>query len=323
MATEVFCEVGGGEEAIPKKKETLNVMNVIDQLPKPCPNSKFINRSLATKGLLLSSGHSLVSPLEEDTTDVMKQMPVEDSEYSSDDTSMSPISSTLMNPIKLAVTQPNNSFFAGMLEGELNKLSLSSLTKNRENENLAICPRSSRSQIAPAGLLDLDNPALDTDTSSTHSESSVVLDVPEAPFICEHTVGDSTAMISWTYAVGKQQVSFYQVLLQEATKQGDKEKPKVKNRPWIFNKILGTTVKLMELKPNTGYCLTVRAANTAGVGKWCKPYKFATVPTDFNSFPENNPIQVTVQRKQPQRRTVSMTMEEMRRMEDLEYLYPY
>lgn len=49
--------------------------------------------------------------------------------------------------------------------------------------------------------------------------------------------------------------------------------PKVKNRPWIFNKILGTTVKLMELKSNTSYCLTVRAANTAGVGKWCKPYK--------------------------------------------------
>lgn len=73
--------------------------------------------------------------------------------------------------------------------------------------------------------------------------------------------------------MGKQQVSFYQVLLQEATKQCDKEMPKVKNRPWIFNKILGTTVKLMELKPNTSYCLTVRAANTAGVGKWCKPYK--------------------------------------------------
>lgn len=51
------------------------------------------------------------------------------------------------------------------------------------------------------------------------------------------------------------------------------ETPKAKNRPWIFNKILGTTVKLMELKPNTSYCLTVRAANTAGVGTWCKPYK--------------------------------------------------
>lgn len=63
------------------------------------------------------------------------------------------------------------------------------------------------------------------------------------------------------------------MLLQEATKPGDREMPKVKNRPWIFNKILGTTVKLMELKSNTCYCLTVRAANTAGVGKWCKPYK--------------------------------------------------
>lgn len=52
-------------------------------------------------------------------------------------------------------------------------------------------------------------------------------------------------------------------------------------------------------------------------------FQFATVCTDFNSFPENNPIQVTVQRKQPHRRTVSMTMEEMRRLEDLEYLYPY
>ncbi|KAL6074137.1 hypothetical protein STEG23_025620 [Scotinomys teguina] len=325
MATEMFCKVGGGEEAIPKKKKkekNLDVMTVIDQLPKPCPNSKFTNRSWATKGLPLSSGQSLVNDLEEDTTNLMKQMPAEDSEYSSDDTSMSPISSTLMNPIKLAVTQPNSSFFAGILEGELNKLSLSPLAKNKENENMAICARSSKSQMAPRGLLDLDNPALDTDTSSTHSESSVVLDVPETPFICKHTVGDSTAMISWTYPVGKQQVSFYQVLLQEATKQGNKEMLQVKNRPWIFNKILGTTVKLMELKPNTSYCLTVRAANTAGVGKWCKPYKFATMPTDFNSFPENNPIQVTVQRKQPQRRTVSMRMEEMRRMEDLD-LCPY
>lgn len=75
--------------------------------------------------------------------------------------------------------------------------------------------------------------------------------------------------------MGKQQVSLYQVLLQEATKQRDKEMPKVKNCPWIFNKILGTTVKVMELKPNTSYCLTVRAANTAGMGDWCKPYKIS------------------------------------------------
>ena len=61
----------------------------------------------------------------------------------------------------------------------------------------------------------------------------------------------------------------------------------------------------------------------AGILKGFVLFQFATVSTDFNSFPENNPIQVTVQRKQPQRRTVSMTMEEMRRLEDLEYLYPY
>lgn len=69
MAT-VFCKVGGGEEAVPKK-EALNVINVIDQLPKPCPNPKFINRSMATKGLLLPSRRSLASFSEEENTDVM------------------------------------------------------------------------------------------------------------------------------------------------------------------------------------------------------------------------------------------------------------
>ena len=123
-----------------------------------------------------------------------KHMPVEDSECSSDDTSISPMSSTVLNPIKLAVTQPNSSFFAGMLEGELNKLSLSSIAKSTEKGHLALCPQS-KSQMAPGGLLDLDNPEVDTDTSSTPSESSVVLDVPEAPFICEHTVSDSTAVV--------------------------------------------------------------------------------------------------------------------------------
>ncbi|NIG61186.1 fibronectin type III domain-containing protein [Pontoporia blainvillei] len=252
---------------------------------------------------------------------------MEDSECSSDDTSISPMSSTLLNPIKLAVTQPSSSFFAGMLEGELNKLSFSSMGKSTEKGDLALCPQS-KSQIAPCGLLDLDNPEVDTDTSSTPSESSVVLDVPETPFIYEHTVSDSTAVISWTYAPGKQRVSFYQVLLREVVRKNDSEMPKespmdAKNHPWIFDKILSTTVKLMKLKTNTSYCLTVRAANTAGVGKWCKPYKFATVDTDLTSFPENNPIQITVKRKKPQRRTISMGLEDMRRLEDLEYLSPY
>ncbi|XP_002719282.2 fibronectin type III domain-containing protein 8 isoform X1 [Oryctolagus cuniculus] len=323
MASNALCKVGDGEEAV-LKKENLNLVSALDQLPKPFLNPKSMNRTVTTKGLPLSSRGSLVNFLEEDTINLVKPMPTEDSEYSSDDTSITPMSSTLMNPVKLAVTQPNSSFFAGMLEGELNKLSFPSIAKNTDKGDLALCPHPCKSQMTPGGLLDLDNPALDTDTSSTRSESSVVLDTPEAPFICEHTVSDSTAVISWTYALGKQQVSFYQVLLQEvAKKTDDDDSPKAKNRPWIFNKILGTTVKLMELKPNTGYCLTVRAANTAGVGKWCKPYKFATVATDFNSFPENNPIQITVQRREPQRKTVAITVEEMRRLEDLEQLFPY
>ncbi|XP_008072481.1 fibronectin type III domain-containing protein 8 [Carlito syrichta] len=322
MASEALCKVGDGKEALPKT-ESINTISACNQLPKPFPNPKSMNRTVTSKGLPLSSRGSLVNFSEEDTINLPKPMPVEESEYSSDDTSISPVSSTSLNPIKLAVTQPNSSFFAGILEGELNKLNFSSLAKNTEKGDLALCPRQSSTQMAPGGLVDLDNPELDTETSSTHSESSVIMDVPEAPFICEHTVSDSTAVISWTYALGKQQVSFYQVLLQEVAKVKGNELSKAKNRPWIFNKILGTTVKLMELKSNTCYYLTVRAANAAGVGKWCKPYKFATVATDFKSFPENNPIQITVQRKEPQRKTVSIGLEEMRRLEDLEYLFPY
>lgn len=52
-------------------------------------------------------------------------------------------------------------------------------------------------------------------------------------------------------------------------------------------------------------------------------FQFATVATDLNSFPENNPIQITVQRKEPQRKTVSIGPQDMRRLEDLEYLFPY
>ncbi|XP_070249145.1 fibronectin type III domain-containing protein 8 [Myotis yumanensis] len=321
MASEVFCKVGDGEENM-MKKETL----VLNQMSKPFLNPKSMNRMVATKGLPLSSRGSLITFMKEDTinlTSLPKAMPGEESECSSDDTSISPVSSTLLNPIKLAVTQPNSSFFAGLLEGELNKLSITSVAKNTEKEDLAFCPRQSKSQIAPEGLLDLDNPELDTDTSSTSSKSSVVTDVPEAPFICEHTVSDYTAVISWTYAMSRQPVSFYQVLLQEMAKKKDNESPKTKNCPWIFHKILGTTVKLMELKPNTSYCLIVRAVNTAGAGKWCKPYKFATVANDLTSFPENNPIQITVRRKESQRKTVAMRQAEMRRLEDLENLFPY
>ncbi|XP_077021271.1 fibronectin type III domain-containing protein 8 isoform X2 [Tamandua tetradactyla] len=302
MASQALCKLGDGEEAV-LRQENLNVLNALDQMQKPFPNPKSMNQTVTIKGLPLSSGGSLVNFLEEKNNTSQKPTPAEDSECSSDETSISSISSTLLNPIKLAVTQLNSSFFAGIPEGELNKLSLTTLAKSEDKGDLALCPHKYKSQVVPGGLLDLDNPELDTDTSSTLSESSVTVDVPDAPFICEHTVSDTTAV--------------------EMVKKSDDELPKPKNHPWIFNKILGTTVKLMELKPNTSYCLTVRAANTAGVGKWCKPYKFATMATDFNSFPENNPIQVTVQRREPQRKTISIGLEDMRRLEDLEYLFPY
>ncbi|XP_004870693.1 fibronectin type III domain-containing protein 8 isoform X2 [Heterocephalus glaber] len=268
MASEALCKVGDGEENT-LKKENLNVMNAFDQLPKPFPNPKFMNRTIATKGCPLSSTGNLANLSEADSIDLMKPMLVEDSEYSSNDTRISPISSTLLNPVKLAVTQPNSSFFAGLLEGELNKLTFPSTANNKAKEGaLALCPCPSTTQMVSGGLADLEKSKIDKHTSSTHSESSMVVDVPEPPFICEHTVSDSTVVISWIYALGKHQVSFYQVRLQEVTKTKDNESPRAKNRSWIFNEISGTTVKLMDLKPNTNYCLTICAANTAGEGKW-------------------------------------------------------
>lgn len=65
MASEMLYKVGDGEEAMPKK-ETLNILNVLDQKSKPFPNPKSMNRMVATKGLPLSSKGSLVNFLEED-----------------------------------------------------------------------------------------------------------------------------------------------------------------------------------------------------------------------------------------------------------------
>ena len=63
--------------------------------------------------------------------------------------------------------------------------------------------------------------------------------------------------------------------------------------------------------------LRVRSSEDFGL------FQFATVATDLNSFPENNPILITVRRKEPQRKTMSVGLEDMRRLEDLEYLFPY
>lgn len=49
------------------KKETLNVLNALDQLSKPFPNPKSMNRTVTTKGLPLSARGSLVNFLQEDT----------------------------------------------------------------------------------------------------------------------------------------------------------------------------------------------------------------------------------------------------------------
>ena len=61
--------------------------------------------------------------------------------------------------------------------------------------------------------------------------------------------------------------------MQEVVRKNSGEMPKAKNRPWIFNKILGTTVKLMELKPNTSYCLTVPQLTPLGWGHGASPTK--------------------------------------------------
>ena len=62
MASEVFCKVGDGEEAM-MKKETLNILNPMSE---PFPNPKSMNRTVATKGVPLSSRGSLVNFTEED-----------------------------------------------------------------------------------------------------------------------------------------------------------------------------------------------------------------------------------------------------------------
>lgn len=65
MASETLCKVGDGEEAM-LKKETLNVLNALNQMSKPFPNPKSMNRTVTTKGLPLTARGSLVNFLQED-----------------------------------------------------------------------------------------------------------------------------------------------------------------------------------------------------------------------------------------------------------------
>jgi hypothetical protein len=69
MASEALCKVKGGEDIV--NKETLNTRNALEQLPKPSPNPRFMNRTMATKGLPLPSTGSLVNFLEEDTINLV------------------------------------------------------------------------------------------------------------------------------------------------------------------------------------------------------------------------------------------------------------
>ncbi|XP_028938251.2 fibronectin type III domain-containing protein 8 [Ornithorhynchus anatinus] len=167
------------------------------------------------------------------------------------------------------------------------------------------CPHSRRARRPPPAPLDLDDADLDTETTSTPSESTVALEVPDAPFVHKHTVDDVTATITWEGPEAKQRVSFYQVMLRVLETPdgvGSVDAPD----PWVFNQIAGSTIKLVDLRPGTRYCLSVRAANTAGAGEWCPPYKFATLAGGERGF-EKSPVRVTVRRgKETQRRTVHL-----------------
>ncbi|XP_038615161.1 fibronectin type III domain-containing protein 8 [Tachyglossus aculeatus] len=166
---------------------------------------------------------------------------------------------------------------------------------------LPSCPHPRRARRPPP--LDLDDADVDTETTSTPSESTVALEVPDAPFVHKHTVDDVTATITWSGPEAKQRVSFYQVtlrVLETPDGLGAVDAPD----PWVFNQVAGSTIKLTDLQPSTKYCLGVRAANTAGAGEWCPPYKFATLAGAEKGF-GTSPVRVTVRRaRETPRRTV-------------------
>ncbi|XP_072501044.1 fibronectin type III domain-containing protein 8 [Notamacropus eugenii] len=305
-------------------EDSSNMKVSFSRFKKSFPIHRPVDQRFSVQGFTVSPRCTKPTLVEEGDSEEIK--PFEFEESSSEDTSTSPFPTSTLNPFKFSPSQPSSSIISELLERQLTKLSLASLAKGNEMADQSICSSHSKPLEPNFIPLDLDNPEMDADTTSTPSESSVVVDVPEAPFICEHTVSDSTAVISWNRSQGKQRVSFYQVVLQEMELRRERvknEMPKEKLHPWIFNQIIGTTVKLMELKPNTKYYISVRAANPAGPGKWCKPYKFSTVAADVNGFPKEIPIKITVLRREPQRKTVHVGIKELRRLEDLEFIIPH
>ncbi|XP_044539334.1 fibronectin type III domain-containing protein 8, partial [Gracilinanus agilis] len=254
------------------EEETVKQEVSFSHFKKSFPYQKSVDRRWTNQKSPISPKCSKPTLVEEGDSEEIK--PSEFEESSSDETSTDLGATSMPNPFRFSLSQPSSNNFSEMLERQLTKLSLASLTVCNDMGDMS--SSHSKSQLRTFVPLDLDNPEMDADTTSTPSESSVAVDVPEAPFINEHTVNDSTAVISWNRSRGKQRVSFYQVLLQEMELKKERVKnevPKEKHRPWIFNQIIGTTIKLMELKPNTKYYISVRAANPAGPGKWCKPYK--------------------------------------------------
>ncbi|XP_074045020.1 fibronectin type III domain-containing protein 8 isoform X1 [Macrotis lagotis] len=301
-----------------------NIRVPLNHFKRSSPDQRPVDQKFSVQGFNISPRCTKPTLIEEGDSEEIK--PFEFEESSSEDTSTSPIPTSRLSPFKFSLSQPSSNIFSELLERELTRLSLNSWAKSNEMGDRSICSSHSKALLSNFTPLDLDNPEMDADTTSSPSESSVVVDVPDAPFICEHTVSDSTAVITWSRSRVKQRVSFYQVLLQEIELRRERvknEMPKEKHRPWIFNQIIGTTVKLMELKPNTKYYISVRAANPAGPGKWCKPYKFSTVATDMHGFPKENPIKITVLRREPRRKTVHVGIKELRRLEDLEFIFPH
>ncbi|XP_068945357.1 fibronectin type III domain-containing protein 8 [Petaurus breviceps papuanus] len=322
MASSILWKVEEEDEEY-LEEDFSNTKVPFRQFKKSFPIHRPVDRRFSVQGFALSPRCTKPILVEEGDSEEIKPFEFEESSF--EDSCTSPTPTSRQSPFKFSLSQPSINIFSEFLERQLTKLSLASLAKGNEMGDQNICSSHSKPLMPSSIPLDLDNPGMDADTTSTPSESSVVVDVPEAPFISEHTVSDSTAVISWNRSQGKQRVSLYQVLLQEIELKRERlknEMPKEKLHPWIFNQILGTTVKLMELKPNTKYYIRVRAANPAGPGKWCKPYKFSTVAADVNGFPKEIPIKITVLRREPQRKTVYVGIKELRRLEDLEFIFP-
>uniref|UniRef100_A0A5F8HHR0 Uncharacterized protein n=1 Tax=Monodelphis domestica TaxID=13616 RepID=A0A5F8HHR0_MONDO len=176
-------------------EETVKQEVSLSHFEKSFPYHKSVDRRWTSQRFPISPKGSKPTLVEEGDSEEIK--PSEFEESSSDETStdlgMGATSTT--NPFRFSLSQPSSNNFSEMLERQLTKLSLASLSMCNDMGDQYISPSHSKSQLRSFIPLDLDNPEMDADTTSTPSESSVAVDVPEAPFINEHTVNDSTAVV--------------------------------------------------------------------------------------------------------------------------------